>query len=44
MTLAKCEVCGREVAANQEKEYVYLLLCVGKPGHERPLFSIKIAS
>ncbi len=36
--MVKCEVCGREVIINPDKEYVYVLLNIGRPGLEKPAF------
>jgi len=38
MNLVKCEVCGKEVIIGSDKEYVYVLVNIGKPGLEKPVF------
>jgi len=38
MNLAKCEVCGKEVIIGSDKEYIYVLVNIGKPGLEKPVF------
>jgi hypothetical protein len=38
MSLVKCEVCGREVIIGSDKEYVYVLVNIGKLGLEKPVF------